>query len=56
MSRRKEVSNTKFVVERLTSSYSTFKLSERDFLENHVIGISQSTHKSLLLFEFDNTA
>ena len=58
---KKEVSETKSVVVCLASIYWAFKLSERDFIdfsnfESNVINISQSSHKSLKLFKFDDTA
>ena len=59
MFRRKQARKTKFVVECLTSSYWAFKLSERDFKDfsnfiSHVIDISQSSNKSLVLLDFDD--
>ena len=60
MFRRKQASETKFVVEYLASSYWAFKLSERDFLKIfpilQAINLSQSSYKSLVLFVFDDTA
>ena len=63
---RKQVSETKFVVACLTSSYWAFKLSQREFLqifESDVINYHkrchyrcQSSHKSLVFFRFDDTA